>query len=221
MQFFRRAVAHLGIGKEAIVNQLAIRQNGKLHHLSGVATEQLVDHTDCDKVDSTSLSASSSLSAVPASRPTDAAAATTDSKAKSTSSEAALSTTASATTPSAASEQTVVLTVSIPEYTATRTTAYTAPGVNATEVKHNTTSTYTASAYLATANASAPGIPQNELAACKINGTLPDNGPFCSPIHHQDLWVGFTYASMRDCFTVRSRATLILPSNMESSSLLR
>lgn len=29
MPFFRRAVAHLGVGKDAIVNQLAKRQEGK------------------------------------------------------------------------------------------------------------------------------------------------------------------------------------------------
>lgn len=55
------------------------------------------------------------------------------------------------------------------------------------------TSTFTASAYLATANATAPGIPQNDLTACRINGTEPDNGPFCSPIHGQNLFTGYTY----------------------------
>ena len=46
---------------------------------------------------------------------------------------------------------------------------------------------------LATSNASVPGIPHNDLTACRINGTEPDNGPFCSPIHSQNLWTGYTY----------------------------
>ena len=46
---------------------------------------------------------------------------------------------------------------------------------------------------LATANATVPGIPENELTACRINGTEPDNGPFCSPIHGQNLFTGYTY----------------------------
>ena len=46
---------------------------------------------------------------------------------------------------------------------------------------------------LATANATLPGIPQNDLTACRINGTGHDNGPFCSPIHDQNLFTGYTY----------------------------
>lgn len=51
---------------------------------------------------------------------------------------------------------------------------------------------------LATANATVPGIPQNDLTACRINGTEPDNGPFCSPIHGQNLWTGWTYGGKWD-----------------------
>lgn len=85
--------------------------------------------------------------------------------------------------------------ITVPEFTATKTTPYTAHGVNATITKTGT-SVYTALDYLATANATAPGIPKNELTACQINGTEHDNGPFCSPIHLQNLFVSFTYASM-------------------------
>lgn len=46
---------------------------------------------------------------------------------------------------------------------------------------------------LATSNATVPGIPQNDLTACRVNGSEPDNGPFCSPIHDQNLWTGYTY----------------------------
>ena len=99
-----------------------------------------------------------------------------------------------AASPTDSGDHTVTDFVSTPEFTATKTTAYEAHGINGTEI-HNGTSTYTADTYLATANASAHGIPHNELTACQINGTLADNGPFCSPIHQQNMWVGFTYAS--------------------------
>lgn len=46
---------------------------------------------------------------------------------------------------------------------------------------------------LETANATVPGIPPNDLTACRVNGTDSDNGPFCSPIHGQNLWTGYTY----------------------------
>ena len=46
---------------------------------------------------------------------------------------------------------------------------------------------------LATANATLPGIPENDLTACRINGTERDNGPFCSPIHDQNLFTGYNY----------------------------
>ena len=89
--------------------------------------------------------------------------------------------------------------VSNPAFTATKTTAYEAHGVNGTILTHEGTSvgtsTYTAAEYLITANATAHGIPDNELTACQINGTLANNGPFCSPLHEQNLWVGYTYAS--------------------------
>ena len=51
----------------------------------------------------------------------------------------------------------------------------------------------TLNADLATANATVPGIPENDLTACRINGTERDNGPFCSPIHDQNLFTGYTY----------------------------
>ena len=46
---------------------------------------------------------------------------------------------------------------------------------------------------LATANATLPGIPQNDLTACRINETEGHNGPFCSPIQDQNLFTGYTY----------------------------
>ncbi|KAL6712795.1 hypothetical protein ACLMJK_009636 [Lecanora helva] len=140
---------------------------------------------------------SSTVSASPASTAASAAAATTDkpdttsiTSGASSSAAAAASTSAS---PTENHDHTVTVTFSTPQFTATKTTAYIAPGVNATDTKTGT-SVYSAESYLATANATAPGIPENELTECNINGTSPDNGPFCSPIHLQNLWVGYTYA---------------------------
>ena len=86
--------------------------------------------------------------------------------------------------------------------------AYLAPGVNGTEIKPATT-TLTASEYLVTANATAPGIPSNELTACQINGTGHDNGPFCSPIHAQELWAGYTYGGRLGVSTTSADANAI------------
>ena len=142
-------------------------------------------------------------SASPASRATGAAAASTASELSLTSSGAALSAASLATPlPNDSGYRTVTAYISTPAFTATKTTAYTAHGVNATDANNGTT-TYTAALYLATANATAPGIPDNELTSCKINGTLPDNGPFCSPIHLQNLWVGYTYAGMLQNYATR------------------
>ena len=100
-----------------------------------------------------------------------------------------------------------------PQFTATSKEAYIAPGVNATHpftstppptaaasTAAATTSTSTSSHYVdpaeeAKASAKAFGIPKNELTRCEINGTEADNGPFCTPKHLQNMWVGFTYAS--------------------------
>ncbi|KAG8532164.1 uncharacterized protein KY384_003804 [Bacidia gigantensis] len=100
-----------------------------------------------------------------------------------------------------------------PQFTKTVSTAYKAPGVNATSkltsthipalitssssssATTTTTSKYKDPAEEAAASAKAPGIPKNELTRCEINGTEADNGPYCSPKHQQNMWVGFTYAS--------------------------
>ncbi|KAL9128120.1 MAG: hypothetical protein Q9217_003141 [Psora testacea] len=94
-----------------------------------------------------------------------------------------------------------------PHFTETKTTAYTAHGVNATSKSTSTpsdsgfsttstssTTTDTDPAAAAAASATAFGVPKNELTACQINGTEANNGPFCSPIHHQNMWVGYKYA---------------------------
>ncbi|KAL9103505.1 MAG: hypothetical protein Q9163_001461 [Psora crenata] len=120
-------------------------------------------------------------------------------------SSASLSAAATYQTPNGAT--TVFSIENPPQFTATKTTAYTAHGVNATTKSTDTpsgsrfsttstssTTTYVDPAAAAAASATAFGVPKNQLTACQINGTEADNGPFCSPIQLQDMWVGYTYA---------------------------
>ena len=148
----------------------------------------------------------------------NSAAAATSSKTSSPGSKAAPSAvTSSAPSLTDSHDHTVTVFVTNPTYTATKTTAYAAPGVNATDTKTGT-STYSAASYLATANATAPGIPGNELTKCQINGTSLENGLFCSPINLQNLWVGYNYAGT--CPDNGLQAGLTFDSHMEPFYIL-
>ncbi|MCJ1457199.1 hypothetical protein MMC28_007566 [Mycoblastus sanguinarius] len=136
-------------------------------------------------------SSSTALTASPASVPSGAASAA--STTSSLSAGEALTTASAVLSDGSNGPFTITKILSIPAFTATATTPYKAHGVNATVTKPGT-STYTSENYLETASATAPGIPDNELTACKIVNSTGDNGPFCSPIHEQNLWVGYTYS---------------------------
>ncbi|KAG7005557.1 hypothetical protein G7Y79_00019g047370 [Physcia stellaris] len=99
--------------------------------------------------------------------------------------------------------QIIVLTA--PPFTETRSSAWHAHGVNATV---NSTWVFTGTNTASTATSLPAGavitgtggnittiadIPENFIA-CRINATIKDQSPFCSPEYGQQLWVGHVYS---------------------------